>query len=201
MILNENEKERYYILEKKAIIEEYKNHIIRISDFPIMIHDGNDEAFSVSDYIVYKGVELLSHPFLQEDGTLREATDRELVEKGIYTLAEDQVLVGENAKYIYEFPISDTLVKPVFNKETLEWVESATPEEIAEHEKKTKYEFYNSELNLATKAFTEYDLGLATEEDLQEVKLYMCSISPYQKETMLFRMAKVKRPSIFDRYK
>ena len=200
MLFKQKEKkEKNYVLDKRAILEEYRNQVSIISEQPIEI--GIDGLFSMSEFVVYKGVDLLNFPVLQEDGTLREATDKELIEKGIAELHEFEVLVGDTVKSIYDFPISENLVKPIFNKETLQWVESATPEEIVQHEDNKQIEFYNSELNLATKAFTEYDLGLATEDDIHEVKNYMLSINPYKNGAMLFRIGRIQRPSIFDRYK
>lgn len=195
----QEEKEKYYILNKKSVIEEFKNIVVSVSETPLKVGVGS--VFSEEHYILYKGYNLLNFPVLQEDGTLREATDKELIEKGIAELHEYEVLVGDTAKSIYDFPISEDLVKPTFDKTLLKWVESATPQEVVEHEDFKKVEFYNSELNLATKAFTEYDLGLATESDIQEVKNYMCSINPYRNGVMLFRVATPQRPSIFDRYK
>ena len=192
MIFNETIRKKYFVLDKQTIIDKYENRLKYVSEVKVTPKE---------DEVVYYDYKLLMFPFLQENGTLREATDRELIEKGICSLAENQVLVGEEAKYTYEFPMSPDLVKPIFDKNTLQWVESATPEEIVEHEENKKVEFYNSELNLATKAFTEYDLGLATEQDIQEVKSYMCSINPYRNGVMLFRVSTPQRPSIFDRYK
>lgn len=197
MLFKEEKQEKIYVLDKKEILENYKNKA-----YMVFYDKENLKSPMMNDsHVVFIGTDLLNFPVLQEDGTLREATDKELIEKGIAELHEFEVLVGDTVKSIYDFPISENLVKPIFNKDTLQWVESATPEEIVEHEDNKQIEFYNSELNLATKAFTEYDLGLATEDDIHEVKNYMISIKPYKNGAMLFRIGRIQRPSIFDRYK
>lgn len=147
MIFNETIKKKYFVLDKQTIIDKYENRLKYISETKIVPKD---------DEVVYYDYKMLMFPFLQEDGTLREATDRELIEKGICSLAENQVLVGDTAKMIYEFPIPENIAKPVFNKETLEWEESANSEEKATFWK-DKCKLISSEMIVLERAGLEGD--------------------------------------------
>lgn len=196
MIFNEVKQEKYYILEKKAILEEHKNKIYMI----LQDKEHLKSPMITSNYMVYIGTDLLRHPALNQDGTLREATDKELIEKGIYKLSDLEVLVGDTAKMIYEFPIPEHMVKPVFNKEKLEWEETATQLEIEEHTFKQSVIFYNKELEFASKATAELACDIITQEAYADVKSYMQNIDPYSKPIRSKMEFKINRPSVFDRY-
>ena len=190
MIFNTEIKSIYWVLEKKAVVEECRNQLRYTSE---------TEVIPADDEVVYFGSNILRHPFL-ENGKLREATDRELLDKGLYTLSENEVLVGDTAKMIYEFPIPEGMAKPVFNKETLKWEETATAEEIAEHVLRQSVSFYNSELEFASKATAELACEIISPEMYNDVKSYMKAIDPYAQPTRTIMELKINRPSIFDRY-
>lgn len=118
-------KEKIYVLFKKDIVENYRNRIYMILEDKEQLKN----PMITSDYVVYIGTELLKNPFLQEDGILREATGKELIDKGLYILEDYEVLVGDDIKNIYEFPIPEELIIPQFDKENLVWIESATSED------------------------------------------------------------------------
>lgn len=192
MIVNETIKEMYWVLDKSFIVEKYENRLKYVSD---------EEVVANEDEVVHFGYKLLMFPFLKEDGTLREATDKELIDKGICSLAENEVLVGDSVKFIYEFPVPEGMAKPVFNKETLKWEETATAEEIAEYAFKQSVSFYNSELDFASKATAELVCEIITPEMYEDVKSYMKAIDPYAPKKMSARKLKaISRPSVFDRY-
>lgn len=200
IFLEKEKKEKIYVLDKKEIVENYKNKA-----YMVFYDSENLKSPMINDsHVIFIGTDLLNFPVLQEDGTLREATDKELIEKGIAELHEFEVLVGDTAKSIYEFPISENLVKPIFDKETLQWVESATMDEIITHEEKEKEIFYNGELGLATKAHTEYDMGMISDTEYNEVKDYINAINPYKMKSVrafsFLALPTVKRPALFERY-
>lgn len=157
---------RQWLLSKKAILEEYKNQVYLSSankeDLVFYNHSG--------DYIIYEGNNLLTHPFLQEDGTLREATDKELIDKGIYSLEDSEVLVGDTAKSIYEFKVPEEYIKPTFDKVMLQWVESASLDEISNYWK-DRCKNISSQILVLEKASLEGDLEYITlQEDLNKAK-------------------------------
>lgn len=190
MIFNTEIKSIYWVLEKKAVVEEYRNQLRYTSI---------TEVAPTEDEIVYFGSNILRHPFL-ENGKLREATDKELLDKGLYTLSENEVLVGDFIKMIYEFPIPEEMAKPVFNKEVLKWEETATQPEIDEHRFKQSVAFYNSELEFASKATAELACEIISPEMYNDVKSYMKAIDPYAQPNVAVFALKINRPSIFDRY-
>lgn len=168
MIFNEKNVEKYFILNKIAIIDEYRNQVVMVLEQPI--DSGEDFSFSTGEHIIYKGFVLLRYPFLQEDGTLREATDKELIDKGIYSLEDSEVLVGDTAKSIYEFKVPEEYIKPTFDKAILQWVESASLDEISNYWK-DRCKNISSQILVLEKAGLEGDLEYITlQEDLNKAK-------------------------------
>lgn len=126
-----------------------------------------------------------------ENGNLVEKTQEELKLEGIIPLQDGEVIIN-----------NELVVKPKPNGVKIEWqspnwVETATQEEIQLHEFEEAKVFYNSELVFATKATTEMACKIITEEQYQEVEIYMNSINPYRTK---MNLRAVNRPAIFDRY-
>lgn len=200
MIFNENKTKRYFVLEKKAIVEECRNQYRGAYE---------SERKPMGDEVVYHAYELLRHPFLQEDGTLREATDKELLDKGIYRLADNQVLVGDTAKYIYEFPIPEGIVKPVFNKDRLEWEETATDKEIEEAGRIAYIGYINDELEATNKfdLINYRNFITAQGDNIEEMDAYRTSLLELQHSFYTatrkkkFRLNLPNKPSWADKYK
>lgn len=108
------------------------------------------------------------------------------------------ILVDSEDKLYSEFlPCPIGFLKPIFNYRTVEWEETATPEEIEENVWREEVKFYNEELEFASKANVELVCGIITEDIFEEVKTYMKSIDPY---AGIKTIPEVKRPEIFKKY-
>ncbi|MGL5962727.1 MAG: hypothetical protein ACRCZ0_12365 [Cetobacterium sp.] len=188
MEINDTRKVIFWILEKKPILEKYRNQLRYTTDEkPLKIE---------SDEVLFQGKELLKHPKLS-NGSLVEATEKDLVEKGIYKLSDGEFIIGEEVKNKYNYIYPTDIYKPVFNYEKLQWEEGATDEELEDYIFNKKIDFYNEELNFGTKANIEYICNLITEEEMEEVKNYIIAIDPFKGGLL----TETKRPSVFDRYK
>lgn len=161
------------------------------------------EASMIASDIEYRNPKVVN-------GQLIEKTRVELVEEGIETLHEGEILrfkvmslteggapVEAEEKEIIFVPRPAEMLKPVW--ESPEWVESATEEEIAEHNLSKAKLFYSKEKEYYELVDLDYELELVTEEEMQEVKAYMRAINPYYSHLRMTRIA--ERPLIFDRYK
>lgn len=133
----------------------------------------------------------LNHPKL-ENGMLVEKSDVELKLEGVIQLSEGEVIIND-----------EIVVKPKPNGYKIiwngtEWVETATDEEIREIEFNNSIDFYNSELEFASKATAELACEIIDQDTFESVKAYMRAIDPYG-QPMRAYSAPV-RPSIFDKY-
>lgn len=200
MIFNEERKVMFWVLAKEPIVTEYRNQVLGCyENMPATPLNENET-------VVWEGADLLIHPKLTDNG-LVEATAKDLLDKGMYRLADNEVLVGEDVKMLYEFPIPEELVKPALNYETLTWEETATPEELEEAAWDAEVVFYNEELDFASKAHAELACEIITAEMFEEVKLYMKEIDPYRitkkkkkKGKATVKASRPQRPPVFDRY-
>lgn len=94
--------------------------------------------------------------------------------------------------------VPDGMLRAVWNCDLKIWEETATQEEIELHEFNLARDFYNSELEFASKATAELACDIIDQETFEDVREYMRAIDPYtQKRTM----SAIQRPSIFDKYK
>ncbi|MGL5965021.1 MAG: hypothetical protein ACRCZ9_05105 [Fusobacteriaceae bacterium] len=190
MYIKNKAKIKFWILEKEAILKEYRNQLLGCYD------EKPDYKLTDEEIIIFESINLLNNPALQEDGTLREATQKELYETGLYELHEGELFSGDKIVTKYDFEIPQELKKPDFDYEKLVWIETATQEEIEEIELQDSILFYNKELDLASKANFEYICNLITDEQIEEVKNYIIAIEPFKSGFL----ANVKRPDIFSRY-
>lgn len=134
-----------------------------------------------------------------QDGAIVKKTRDMLVSDGIEELFENEYLKNGLIVTIPKSP--KDIVKPIFNKDTDKWEETATAEEIAEHAFRQSVAFYNSELDFASKATAELACEIITPEMYEDVKSYMKAIDPYAPKKMSARKLKaISRPSVFDRY-
>lgn len=125
------------------------------------------------------------------DGILIEKTTEELKLEGIMKLSEGDIVFDGKVVNI-EKPDG---VKVVWDIDG--WVETATIEEIEEHNFKKALNFYNEELEFAGKAATEFACEIIAKSTFDEVKEYMKAIDP----TVVVKGYYVpNRPSIFDKY-
>lgn len=137
----------------------------------------------------------LNHPKL-ENGMLVEKSDTELKLEGIISLLEGEVIINNE---IVVKPKPDGY-KIIWNG--AEWVETATDEEIREIEFNNSVDFYNSELEFASKATAELGCEIISQEMYADVKAYMQAIDPYaMKKSRMSMSAPIQRPAIFDKYK
>lgn len=127
------------------------------------------------------------------DGYLVEKTRLDLVLEGSEQLNEGEVIQGTE---IITIPRPSEMLKPVWV--VAEWVESATQEEIEEHEFQQSVTFYNSELEFASKATAELACEIIDQDTFESVKAYMRAIDPYGQPMRAFSAP--VRPSIFDKY-
>lgn len=127
-------------------------------------------------------------------------TNNELKLDGVISMEYGDFVVDNDVKNIYQFHCPKEFVKPVFDYENLIWVESATEQEIESHMFEIEIELYNIELNYAGKANTELACGVITQEEFNDVSLYISSINPYKKKSRTKR-ALIERPLLFDRYR
>ncbi|MGL5716613.1 MAG: hypothetical protein ACRCX2_26600 [Paraclostridium sp.] len=116
----------------------------------------------------------------------------------------DDIEIKDNEVYMYidnnvkVFKKPVNMIKPNFDYSQLKWIETATPEEIEENVWRDEIRFYNEELGFATKAVAELKCEIISQDDFEDVKVYMQSIDPYA-QTYKFRDRKI-RPDIFNRY-
>lgn len=135
------------------------------------------------------------------NGYLEEKDNYDLYLEGSYALSEGEK-VEENKIIIVPKPLD--MLKPKWDFTNFIWEEQATPEEIDEYNFNKAVDFYNSELEFATKATAELTCEIISAEHYAGVKEYMKAIDPYAPKT--FSLARVKRsaierPLVFDRYK
>ncbi|MGL5962905.1 MAG: hypothetical protein ACRCZ2_00680 [Fusobacteriaceae bacterium] len=88
-----------------------------------------------------------------------------------------------------------------------EWIETASAEEMEDSDWNSEVEFYNSELEFASKATAELACEIITTEMFEDVKLYMKEIDPYRitkkkkkKGKATVKASRPQRPPVFDRY-
>jgi hypothetical protein len=91
----------------------------------------------------------------------------------------------------------DDKIRPILDYDKLEWIETATEEEITENVFIESVRFYNAELEFASKATAELACDIITAEMFEDVKLYMKSIDPYAETQSTLT---ISRPPVFDRY-
>ncbi|MGL5125920.1 MAG: hypothetical protein ACRC6U_08080 [Fusobacteriaceae bacterium] len=90
------------------------------------------------------------------------------------------------------------MLRAVWNHDLNIWEETATLEEIAEQKLKDDMEFYMEELEYTSYAVSELACKQITEEEFEEVRLYIDAINPMKfTETLI----EVIEPKVFLRYK
>lgn len=145
--------ERYYFIDKKVALEEHRTTVVGVEDtFIENYQEYYNKIFAAAgqeapEIIYYVGSYVYRVPVVEEN-TVREATGKDLVELGIYTLQEGEILNGEDIVKV-QVPTDDNSYKWVYP----EWVvdeeatalkkESLVNKEIDKYvalcEKKEKY--------------------------------------------------------------
>lgn len=184
-------KQYFYIGKEEAL--KHQSMVYAVSQEPIKFYKeilGENAVEFYTDNLPY---------YVSIDGdTVREATNLELYESGMYELLEGEFIHGNKILNVNDFEIPEGTLKPAFNYDELKWVETATQEEIDDYNWKEEVRFYNQELEFASKAVAELKCDIISPEDFEDVKVYMQSIDPYA-QTYKFRDRKT-RPDIFNRY-
>lgn len=142
------------------------------------------------------------HPTV-ENGTLREMTRLEKVKAGIENLADGEKIIVINPEIGEAYEKIEYVSKPEGLKVewiNFEWVETATEEELATEEFRVAREFYNEELEFASKATAELMCEIISADEYAGVKEYMQAIDPYAQTMRVARLSAPVRPSIFDKY-
>nr|DAW12775.1 MAG TPA: hypothetical protein [Caudoviricetes sp.] len=100
--------------------------------------------------ILYIGNTSFKYP-VEENGKIREKTEKELIKEGIKKLPEGQYISGEE---IITVEIPSNLLKAIWNKEAHIWEEGATREELIEERKNkiVQYEKLEEEKKLLEKS-------------------------------------------------
>lgn len=113
----------FYIGKEQALRNE--SLVYSVSDKMI---ENYKEIFG-DNCIEYVGDNLPYYLTFEEDGTVREATTVELYKKGIYKLSENEFIKDDKLYSIYDFPIPNDMIRPVFDKESLEWKDKSSCED------------------------------------------------------------------------
>ncbi|MGL5715370.1 MAG: hypothetical protein ACRCX2_20295 [Paraclostridium sp.] len=184
-------KQYFYIGKEEAL--KHQSMVYAVSQEPIEFYKE-----ILGDNAVEFYTENLPHYITVDGETPRESTHIELYKAGIYELNDGEFIHDETILSIHDFEIPEGTLKPVFDYNQLKWIETATPEEIEENIWREEVRFYNAELEFASKAVAELKCDIISQEDFEDVKLYMQSIDPYAQNYK--RSVKNKRPGIFDRY-
>lgn len=139
--------------------------------------------------------DFISHPKIKDDMLVEKSVD-ELKIEGVIPLVDGEVIANG---------ILEIIPKPNGYKiewVNFEWKETATEEEISEIEFNKSVDFYNAELEFASKATAELGCEIITVEEYQPVKDYMKAIDPYNKPiSRAVSLKSITRPSIFNKYK
>ncbi len=114
--------------------------------------------------ILYIGNTYFEYP-VEENGKIREKTEKELIKEGIKKLPEGQYISGEE---IITVEIPSNLLKAIWNKEAHIWEEGATREELIEERKNkiVQYEKLEEEKKLleGSKFTSEDEIKAVTEK-------------------------------------
>lgn len=134
-----------------------------------------------------------------DNGVLREKTKYELYIVGEYTLLEGEKV--ENLDIII-IGKPTNMLKPIWDYSIFIWSESATEQEIYEHEFNKSVDFYNTELEFASKATAELSCEIITVEQFEDVKMYMKAIDPYKQKSrsIAVMQSPISRPELFKKY-
>lgn len=103
--------ERYYFIDKKIAVEEHRTIVVGVEDtFIENYQEHYNKLFKAvgqeaPEVIYYVGSYVYRVPVIRNN-TVREATGKDLVELGIYTLQEGEVLEGEDITTI-PVPVND----------------------------------------------------------------------------------------------
>lgn len=118
------EKKYFYIGKKEALNNEsliFKISSKKINNFKDIYGDNCVEFFG--ENLPY---------YVTIDGDIaREATLVDLYNRGVYKLQEHEFVKDGVIYNIYDFEVSSDIILPVFDKNEMKWVESATPEDIS----------------------------------------------------------------------
>lgn len=145
--------ERYYFIDKKIAVEEHRTIVVGVEDtFIENYQEHYNKIFATAgqeapEIIYYVGSYVYRVPVVEEN-TVREATGKDLVELGIYTLQEGEILNGENIVNIpkpqddneYKWISSEWLIDEeatVLKKENI--IKQEIDKYVALSEKKEKY--------------------------------------------------------------
>lgn len=105
---------------------------------------------------------------------VREATEQEKykLDPSTFQLQEDKYYIKDDE--VKELPTLDIfMLKPLFNINLEEWIETATSIELKNYEDATYREFYYKELEDFNKATSEYNAGVMNEEEYKECQDYI----------------------------
>lgn len=179
------------------MIHIYNHNLMKQTSIPYTREEleehGIDKLYPPFQNDWHYSFEDIKYPKL-ENGMLVEKSDTELKLEGIISLLEGEVIIN-----------NEIVVKPKPNGYKIiwngtEWVETATEEEIREIEFNNSVNFYNSELEFASKATAELGCEIISQEMYADVKAYMQAIDPYAMKKSRMS-APIQRPAIFDKYK
>lgn len=113
----------FYIGKQQALRNE--SFVYAVSDTPI---ENYSEIFG-ENCVEYIGDNLPYYVTIEENGKVREATRIELYKRGIIQLSGYEFIKDNQILSMYDYPIPEDIIKPVFDKEKLQWFESATTDE------------------------------------------------------------------------
>lgn len=136
----------------------------------------------------------------EETNTVREATKKERFARGEYQL-EDMEYADAKGIILDKPPIPEGFLIPYWCPINMEWKDIATKQEREAHELNKAQEFYRRELNIVSFFMTEYQLGLQSEKNLEEVRRYIKSIEPIPSLEKPTIVEKVERPSCLSKFK
>lgn len=163
-------------------IQNYKDFFLIKHNLEVIEFYGNDIPYHIT--------------YDENSDTIRQATETERFAKGNYQLSEDEY-VDLNGCVVKKPPVPKEIIKKVWDSSTFTWVEGATQEEIQSEYTYKKWNFYNSEIEIANKLLTEIELNVLPVELKQEIQEYLLSINP---TTTVLKRNSIFRPDIFNRY-
>jgi hypothetical protein len=156
------------------------------------------ECSDDEDYIEWFGITLPMFPIV-ENNEVREMTPYEKVHYGLCELEHGEYFDENNElKHSYQDTSNVDMINPVWDDETHEWKETATEQELEEHKEFLAKIKYAEELELAAKALVEFQLGLISKDEFNQVGVYIQQIS---NTTTYSTKDTIQRPLLLERYK
>ncbi|MGL4653900.1 hypothetical protein [Cetobacterium sp.] len=153
-----------------------------------------------SDCIIYKGYDLPENIYFDGE-KIRESTRYERIRDGVSSLFENEFIKDGVIYNILDFKQIEGAIKQEFDFDKMEWIETATEEEKRNSEMLKYKNFYLKELQLSTLAQIEFEVGLLTEQEYNNIKFYIRAINPYKEDKIQqTKSVAVIRPEVLNRY-